>query len=51
MFLLGSCFKSSFSDFCIVHFGLLFFERDLAYNQLLRLPKNIFNNLSTLQQL
>ena len=51
MFLLGNCFSSPFSDFYIAHFGLLFLKRNLGYNRLQRLPKAIFKNLSTLQEL
>ena len=51
MLLLGSCFKTPFSDFYIVHFGLLLFKRGLGSNRLQRLPKDIFKNLSTLEKL
>ena len=44
-------FLSPFSDFYIAHFGLLFFKRNLASNSLQRLPKDIFKNLSTLEEL
>ena len=51
MFLLGNCFLIALCDFNIVHLGLLFFLRKIGDNRLKRLPKDIFQNLSTLQQL